>query len=190
MKKISTNYKLSFFLFVLYTSTYLIDYFTNKSISLIPFVMCVGSLIVFFIFLRKLDTIYYVGILIFSGLALYFGTMLKLYSIIPIYDLILHFASGILLVFLGHYVYDLLIARHKNSSIPMVITISYCTLLSIASAAVWEIWEFTGDVLFGLTSQGSNISDTMTDITAGSIGAVIGGFMLWIILNHKSKKNL
>ena len=49
----------------------------------------------------------------------------------------------------------------------------------------WEIWEFSGDMLFGLSSQGGSLIDTMTDIIAGSCGAVVGTTLLGLILRKK-----
>lgn len=150
--------------------------------------MCVIPHIAFWIFLRKFDSMYYIGIILFACFGLYFGTMLDFYSFIPIYDLILHFFSGILLVFLGHYIYSWLIRKNEKAIIPLQITIIFCIIFSISCASFWEIWEFSGDTLFGLTAQGSKISDTMTDIIAGTIGAGIGGFILYMILRRGNNK--
>ena len=42
------------------------------------------------------------------------------------------------------------------------------TLFSIAAAGVWEIWEFSTDMLFGFHSQNNSLIDTMMDIICGS----------------------
>lgn len=185
-KKISANLLISLILLVVYLATWLLDIFTLKQITLSSLLLCVGALLVFVGFLRKIKSRYYLGILFFTFFAQYLGAMLKFYKIIPIYDLLLHFASGILLVLLADYVYTLLLHRHKDYSIPNVIRLGFCGLASIASAAVWEIWEYTGDQLLGLQSQGG-LDDTMTDIIAGSIGAVLGVLALWFIIK-KSKE--
>lgn len=188
MKKMTINDKVSWVLFLLYTITFGVNYVTIRNIALVPFIMCMIALVFCMVFLRKLNSIYYIGIVAFSGFALFFGTMLNLYDIIPIYDILLHFASGILLVFLGHFVYEWFV--RNEDKIPLKVTILVCILLSISGAAFWEIWEFTGDSLLGLDSQGAAISDTMSDIIAGTIGAFIGGYILWMVLKKRERKAL
>lgn len=186
-KKPSVNLLVSLILLVVYLLTWLVDIFTAKQITLSSLLLCIGALLVFVGFLRKIKSRYYLGILFFTFFAQYLGAMLKFYTIIPIYDLLLHFASGSLLVLLADYMYTLLLHRHKDYSIPTVIRLTFCGLASIASAAVWEIWEYSGDKLIGLQSQG-NLDDTMTDIVAGSIGAILGVLALWYIIRMEGKK--
>lgn len=185
MKNHKINIIASISLFLLYVITIIVDMLTVQRIEGYAIALTIGALVGFFVFLRKFEPMYYLGILGFSFFAMYFGTMLKFYSIIPIFDLLLHFASGILLVFLGHYAYTLILSRCKDYTIPICITAFFSGLFSLASAAAWEIWEYSGDVLLGLSSQGG-IDDTMTDIIAGSIGAVIGTSLLYFILKKKS----
>ncbi|MEG2429941.1 MAG: hypothetical protein RSA99_06105, partial [Oscillospiraceae bacterium] len=130
-------------------------------------------------------SIYYFGILGFAFFAQYFGAMLNFYEIIPIYDLLLHFSSGILLVFMSHFIYQLLISKCKKSDVPICITIAFCLFMTISSAAVWEIWEYAGDVLLGLSSQGTGVADTMTDIIAGTTGGIIGSIVLYFMIRKR-----
>lgn len=186
-KKTSINLIVSIILFIVYVTTYVIDFFTIKTITLSSVLLCVGALIVYTLFLRKIKSVYYLGLLTFTFFAQYLGAMLHLYVYIPIYDIILHFGSGTLLVLAADYVYTLIMKKYKTASVPQLIRLLLCFLTSVASAAVWEIWEYSGDVIIGLNSQGS-LEDTMTDIIAGTCGAIIGVFLLRYILN-KSKKS-
>ncbi|MEG0692608.1 MAG: hypothetical protein RR444_05950 [Oscillospiraceae bacterium] len=186
MKKISLNLKVSILLFIVYIATYVIDLFTAKIITISGVSLCIGALLLFTLFLRKMKSVYYLGILGFAFLSQYLGAMLNVYDIIPSYDFILHFSSGILLVFLADYFYEMIMRKHKDASVPEVIRLSFDFFASVASAALWEIWEYSGDVLLSLQSQGG-LDDTMTDIIAGSTGAIIGVFLFRFIL-HKTKK--
>lgn len=187
--KISLNVGVSIALMSIYVLTFIVDRFTGPKILLLPFIMCVGTLTLLFILFSKLDPLYYLSAVGFAFFALYLGTMLHFYAIIPIYDLLLHFASGILLVFAGNLAFGWLVKNdaEKLRRIPHQINIVFCTLFSISAAAIWEIWEFSGDVLFGLTSQGSQISDTMTDIIAGTVAAIIGSIILHFILKKTTR---
>lgn len=180
------NTILSIILFCIYLIIIIIDFFTIKSIQLESVLVCFGTLLLYFLLIRRIDWMYYYGIAIFTGFAVGLGQMLHLYQILPIYDLLLHLISGVLLVFLGHYIFTLLLRLIKADNIPLLICVAFCFLFSLACAAVWEIWEYTGDVLFGLHSQ-LGLHDTMTDIIAGTIGALIGTPTLYFILKKRTK---
>lgn len=188
-KKFSFNFnrKLSVVLFVIYLATYLFDMFTLQKITASSVILCIGALIAYFIFLSGIETRYYVGIAIFTFFAQYLGGMLRLYDIIPIYDLLLHFASGALLVLLADYVFVLMTKKHTEVVVPLKVRVIFCFFGSVASAAAWEIWEYAGDKLFALQSQ-VGLDDTMTDIIAGTIGAVIGIFVLRKLLLSDNKR--
>ncbi len=182
-KEKPVNLIVSAVLFLVYVLTTVIDALTVQQISVSSSILCIGALVAYFIFLRRFDPIYYLGILIFTFFAQYLGACLHFYNIIPIYDLILHSASGILLVLLAHYLLTAFFI--KGVDIPLRLTLLCCFLFSVAAAGVWEIWEFSGDMLFGLSSQGGSLIDTMTDIIAGSCGAIVGTTLLGLILRKK-----
>lgn len=191
------NIIVSICLMVLYVATFLIDALTTKNVTVISFIMCTCTLTFIFVFFRKFHSMYYLPAVGFAFFALYLGTMMKFYDLIPIYDLLLHAASGILLTFGGLLLYSMLLgcspkekpsvmgeaAGSNRSSVRIAIVFS--VFVSMAAAGLWEIWEYSGDVLFGLTSQGSGIDDTMTDIIAGSSAALVGGVILFFILKKK-----
>lgn len=189
MKKISfnLNLKVSIGLFIIYSMTFLIDRFTLQKITISSVLLCIGALLVYIGFLSRIDTRYYMGIAIFTFFAQYLGGMLRLYDVIPIYDLLLHFASGTLLVLLADYVFVLITKKHSECVVPLNVRVIFCFFGSVASAAAWEIWEYSGDILLSLQSQGG-LDDTMTDIVAGTIGALIGVFVLRAILLKDGKK--
>lgn len=172
-------------LFVIYTLTAIIDALTVHRIATSSVILCIGALIAYFIFLRRFEPMYYIGILVFTFFAQYLGACLHFYSIIPIYDLLLHSASGVLLVLLAHYLLTMFFA--KNMVLPHRIVLLCCFLFSAAAAGIWEIWEFSGDMLLGLSSQGGSLTDTMTDIIAGNCGAIAGTILLGLLLRKKEK---
>ncbi len=189
MKKTSLNLTVSIILFVVYIATYVVDLFTTKSISISSVALCVGAILAFALFLRKMKPIYYIGIVMFAFLSQYLGAMLNLYTIIPAYDFILHLSSGTLLMLLADYGYECLMKKYPQASVPDIIRLLLSFFVSVASAALWEIWEYSGDKLLGLQSQGG-LDDTMSDIIAGTSGAIIGVFLLKFILNKTQKRTV
>ena len=59
-------------------------------------------------------------------------------------------------------------------------------LFCLACAGAWEIYEFTGDMLFGLHSQNDGLIDTMSDIIAGMLGSIPMAAIL--LLGRRRKK--
>ena len=60
------------------------------------------------------------------------------------------------------------------------------TLFSIAAAGVWEIWEFSTDMLFGFHSQNNSLIDTMMDIICGSIMGIITNIPIYLYIKGKN----
>lgn len=58
----------------------------------------------------------------------------------------------------------------SGSTVQYIIATS---LLGISMEVIWEIFEFTIDILFGLSWQINN-TDTMIDIMLGVVGAIAG----------------
>ncbi len=139
--------------------------------------------------LHRLEPVYFYGTIGFAAFAQCGGAMFRLYDIIPVYDLLLHLASGILLTFAGHYLLVLLLRRHPQAELPRSVELAFSWLFAAASAGVWEIYEFTVDQLFGLDSQLGSLTDTMGDIIAGTIGGLLGLGLLTAYLKKRKKTN-
>ncbi len=189
-KEVRLNLIVSAALFLIYTVIYVIG---RKSIPFFYYFETAGTLLLIAVFLHRFRPMYYLGIVAFAGIAQCGGVMFQLYVVIPIYDLLLHLASGVLLVFMGHYFLDLISRRHTERCIPPTVTLWFSWLFAVASAGVWEIYEFSADQFFGLDCQLRSLGeggliDTMTDIIMGTGGAVIGVIALALILRHESKR--
>lgn len=126
----------------------------------------------------------------FIFLALFLGRMYNMYSILPWWDLFLHFASGALLGFLSLIILKPLIGENNLKTLPPLFIGIYILLFTISGAALWEFWEFTGDQLFGFDSQLNSLMDTMTDMISGSLSGVILSIMGFLHMKNGSFKFL
>lgn len=135
-------------------------------------------------FLRKSQSLYIIT-LIFSFLSIYLANIWGFYSL-PSYDKVLHLISGVILALLGFIIYISFAKDNIDIFIKNIMVVIFPTVFAIASAGMWEIWEFTTDKLFGLYAQNNNLVDTMLDIICGSIGGLF--VMLFIYLWYKGKK--
>lgn len=122
-------------------------------------------------------------ILIFIMMALFGGRALSLYGVIPYYDKILHFYSGLVIAQAGREVYVKLNGDTANK----VLHNTFAIIFAIALAGLWEIWEFSGDSLIGTNSQNSSLTDTMWDIIAGSISGIISVTVSYIYNKFQKK---
>lgn len=139
-------------------------------------------------------------------LATYLGNYQGFYDLIPAYDFWVHLFSGIVCVFVG---YDLAKSLAPKSGHCFDITVSTIVGfgLSCFAAVFWEAYEFTFDCIMQSCTQGFGsdpeeilmlvwlpsaeqqpLFDTMTDLIAGLLGAVIGGIIFRIILEAGKRK--
>ncbi len=122
------------------------------------------------------------------------------YNTVEWYDAYLHVFGCLICVFMG-YELTLALQRDRQPLTPVVAAISGFGL-SFFFAVGWEIFEFLSDSLTGGNSQNWAFSnsqgllkffpamepqrytllDTMTDLTLGSVGSIVGGVVLFIAL--------
>lgn len=132
-------------------------------------------------FLRKSRISFY---LIYSFIvgSMYLGNVFDFYIIIPMYDKILHLLSGLIIGIIG-YILFLHLSNGKNDGEFKIYTpILFSIIFSIATAGVWEIWEFSTDQLFGFASQNNSLNDTMWDIICGSIMGIIANIPIYLYI--------
>lgn len=192
-KQVRLNLLVSAALFSIYTATYLLRMETTHFLA---YLEAGGTILLVAAFLHRFDSVYFLGIAAFALVAQYGGVMFGLYDVFPIYDSVLHLASGVLLVLLGHYFLHLLTVPHLDTQIPRGVVLWFCWLFSVACAGLWEILEFGLDRMFGTNCQLwtaglGGLMDTMIDIVMGAAGAIIGVPLLWMFLRreHGSPKD-
>lgn len=188
MKASKQNILLSTFLLIVYTATYALSFTWDTPIAFYYYGMTAGTALLFLLFLRNLKPFYYAVFSLFTVMAQYFGSMLGGYHAISFYDLILHFSSGILLILVGYLVFAALMRRYEAASLPIVLPVLFSLFLAIAAAGLWEVYEFCGDTFFHLQAQGGSLTDTMTDIIAGTCGALIGAGILAFSLKRQRQQ--
>ena len=135
-------------------------------------------------FLKKSRISFY---LLFSFIigAMYFGSVFNFYEIIPMYDKFLHLLSGFVASTIGFVIF-LNITNNEINIYKSYAPALFSIIFAIAVAAIWEIWEFSTDQLFGFLSQNNSLHDTMWDIICGSAVGVISSIP--IFLDTKGKK--
>lgn len=138
---------------------------------------------------------------IFLYCAIYLGEVRNFYYLIPHWDDILHCFSGAML---GAFGFALVTILNDSDKVKVELNPYFVCLFAfsfaVAAGAVWEIYEFMGDSLFGLNMQkfrladgtlliGSEaLSDTMHDIIIDTVGALVVTVSGLIDLKLRKKK--
>lgn len=111
---------------------------------------------------------------VFLFASLFLGKVHGFYFRYPWWDEALHSISGFLLGVLG-----LLLVHVLNEEPGVEISMRpgfvalFAFVFSLAMGAVWEIFEFGMDGLFGLDMQRGSLSDTMSDLIVDTVGALV-----------------
>ena len=184
--RIIKNIALSAFLLIIYIVTYFLAPEYGISIEPIDFFTAAGCIIGICLLFFRLPSAYYYVLSLFACAAQYFGMMFHFYERFSFFDLLLHFSSGFLLTMYGNYFCRFLVKKYSHPGIPAVITVLFSVFFAVTGAVIWEIYEFLADRFLGMTSQGIGVADTMEDLIAGSLSAVICGILLFF-LRSKTK---
>lgn len=103
----------------------------------------------------------------------FIGSILGIYNEISHYDKIMHTLSGVLTSFIALIVLNN-INQYKFKNV--IFNIVFMIVFSLAVAGIWEIFEFTNDILFQADAQKvaiSGVNDTMLDMIVALFGSIL-----------------
>ena len=100
------------------------------------------------------------------------------------WDVVLHGGSAVAFGLVGSLLMLMLVKGERLKAAPITVAFfAFCFAVMIG--ALWEIWEFTLDQVFGLNTQKSGLVDTMWDLIVDAIGALIGASAGWAYLKGR-----
>ena len=121
----------------------------------------------------KIPVGFLTAIVIFTFATLFLGEVGGFYERYWWWDTVLHMGSAVGFGLIGFVFMFILFGGDRYAAPPIAVaTFAFCFALSIG--AVWEIFEFVMDQLFGLNMQKSGLVDTMVDLMVDCAGAFIG----------------
>ena len=126
--------------------------------------------------LLKIPNWLYILTLVFVYMASPLGSIMNFYRTIGPYDKIVHFFSGILIGAFGYFIVTKLLPG-TDKKIRLVVAM-FTFLFASGGAGLWEIFEFTTDILAGGGMQRGMV-DTVTDMIAGNLGGILAGFYVY-----------
>ena len=140
---------------------------------------------------------------VFLFCAIYLGEVRQFYYLVPRWDNILHCFSGAML---GAFGFTLVIILNDSKKVRVelnpyfVCLFAFCFALAVG--AVWEIYEFLGDSIFGLNMQkfrledgtlligATALKDTMHDLIIDALGALVVVVVGFFNIKYKEKRKV
>jgi len=123
-------------------------------------------------------------ILFFIAGSLFLGEVIDIYERIWWWDVFLHFSSGFVLAFAGFLIlYSLHIRKRFEASPKLFAVLTFAFGFSLG--AVFEIFEFIIDELFGTNLLKSGLDDTMWDLIVDASGSLIMAFIGYEMIRSK-----
>ena len=135
---------------------------------------------------------------VFVFCATILGEVFSLYYLVPIWDSLLHFTSGILIGIFGAILITIILQKKNCEKLitPKGIAIAVM-FFTLCLGLVWEIYEFSADSLLGLNMQKFMLQDgteligqialvdTMKDLITDSLGALVAAISSYFSLKRK-----
>jgi uncharacterized membrane protein YjdF len=132
--------------------------------------------------------------LVFSFATLFLGEVREYYERIWWWDIALHTMSGLQLGVLG-FLLVYVLNEHKRVEMhlrPRFVAF-FAFLFAVAVGAIWEIFEFAMDEIFGADMQkamfddASGLTDTMWDLIVDTLSALAISLMGWWYMHHRAR---
>jgi hypothetical protein len=174
----------------------------TDTVFILPYAIALTIALVIYGILRKIKPFrympYYIDILILTRVIMgsELGILWGLYAKTSWYDTFMHITMGITFAFIGHLIFVKFISTERKSVVAGALLI---VSFAIAVGCCWEVFEYGLDIIMGTNCQRTfqmnglprigedAIFDTMTDIIADIIGAVM--YLPIIIFNIKLTKD-
>ncbi len=121
----------------------------------------------------RLPSGFIAAVTLFITATIFLGEAFDFYERLWWWDLAMHTGSAIGFGMIGTVLVMLLVNGNKLALSPRLGALfAFCFAITIG--ALWEIFEFSMDQLFGLNMQKSGLRDTMGDLMVDVLGASIG----------------
>ena len=104
---------------------------------------------------------------------LFLGEVFDFYERFWWWEVLLHGSSAIGFGVIGFLFVFYLFQGDKYAAPPWALSM-FAFSFALAIGALWEVFEFGMDQIFGLNMQKTGLDDTMTDLIVDSLGAFVG----------------
>ncbi len=151
----------------------------------------------------KFPNVLEISLALFIYTALFLGSALRFYMIYWWWDDIIHALSGVIAGVIGFLLIYYINGKHNirlNSSFIAFFVFAF----GLAIGALWELFEFLSDVIFGTAmqqwnlpantilmgneNQGIGLRDSMSDLLFDSIGSLIVSIFIFLAYDRNKNK--
>ena len=116
--------------------------------------------------------------ILFVFASLFLGEIRGYYLRFWWWDAVLHTASGFLLGVLGFLLVHVLNEKEEiELHMKAGFVAFFAFVFAVGMGAIWEIFEFAADQMFGMNMQKSGLIDTMWDLIVDTVGAAVISFL-------------
>jgi len=129
---------------------------------------------------------------LFIYAALYLGEVQKFYLKFWWWDIFLHFWAAMALGMIGLTILFIIYKKRKIKAKPIWILL-FAFSFAVSIGVIWEIFEFSMDLIFKTNMQKSmlgdtsGLTDTMIDLIMDSLGALISATIGYFYIKKKKK---
>ena len=135
----------------------------------------------------RLPLDYIFGITLFIYLSMVLGSIYEAYERFFWWDAALQVASGGMLSYAAFLVLYITYQNNKLKISPFLIAV-FTFSFGLALGAVWEIFEFGVDSIFGTNMQRSGLQDTMWDLIVDALGSLFVAGISYDIIKHNRQE--
>ncbi|MFQ6548225.1 hypothetical protein AADZ90_009725 [Aestuariibius sp. 2305UL40-4] len=129
------------------------------------------------------------GIVFFIFATIFLGEAFDFYERYWWWDIALHFGSAVSFGLFGFLFIFMLFEGDRYAAPPWAVAfLSFCVAITVG--ALWEIFEFGMDQIFGLNMQKSGLIDTMYDLIMDTVGGALGACAGYLYLKGKQMGGL
>lgn len=124
------------------------------------------------------------AIVVFIFATLFLGEVGDFYEKFWWWDVVLHFMSALSFGAMGFLLIFMLFEGDRYAAPAWALAmLAFCVGMSIG--ALWEVFEYGMDQIFGMNMQKSGLDDTMQDIMIDAVGAGFGAFSGYLFLKGR-----
>lgn len=137
----------------------------------------------------RVPVLFFAGVVGFIFGTVFLGEAFDFYERFWWWDVVMHGTSALGFGLVGVTIMLILFEGDRYAAPPWALSaIAFAVALSIG--ALWEIFEFTMDQLFGLNMQKSGLVDTMGDLIVDTIGALVGAVSGYLYLAGRARHGI
>ncbi len=137
----------------------------------------------------RLPVTFFAMVVAFIFSTIFLGEAYDFYERFWWWDMVLHTGSAVGFGLIGSIFMFMLFEGDRYAAPSWAIAfMAFC--FAVAVGAIWEIFEFGMDQIFGLNMQKSGLVDTMYDLIVDVIGAIIGASAGYAYLRYRRRTGL